>query len=206
MTTILAAAAGNPSLIPVLIGAGLSAFISFSIFVLTQFFLFHKSRSDLLRAKLEELWKSVAEVMRRARPFNSIDDSLTPEAVKELRDSANILLESVVLPTPFIALYFPDLNTKYHRVTASCRELVKEMKNPPVSRHQKGAENMNMNMYQAYTDSQKEPGYFKELHEASGVVRTEIGNFLVYLRENQARLIKTPQYVLIDRFEEFSGQ
>lgn len=201
---ILADAPVSPSLIPVLVGAGVSAVVSFTIFVLTQLWLYHKGKSDVLREKLEELWKSLSEVMRRARPFNSIDDRLTPEVAKALRDNANILMESILLPTPFVALYFPDLNTRYHRVTAACRELVRVMKSPPGSKLTEGDDNARI--YAIYENSKEEPAYFRELQKAAVAMRDEVANFQVYLRENQDSLIKTPTHALMGWIDKVSGQ
>ncbi len=204
MNTLLAQSSAIPSLTPVLVGAGISAVVSFTIFVLTQLWLYHKGQSDLLRAKLEELWKWLSEVMRRARPFNSIDDRRTPEVAKSLRDNANILMESILLPTPFVALYFPDLNTRYHRVTAACRELVRVMKNPPGSKPADGEDNAKI--YAIYENSKEEPAYFRELQKAAVGMRDEIASFQVYLRENQGSLIKTPKHALMDLIDKMSGQ
>lgn len=201
---IIAAATGGPSVIPALVGAAISAFVSFAIFVLTQVWLYHKGKSDVLIDKLEELWVSLSVVMQRARPFNSIDGRLTPEVVKSLKDNANILMESLLLPTPFIALYFPGLNCKFHRVTAACRPLVKLMKNPPIARRLHGDDSASI--YEIYKNSLEEPSYFKELQKAADAVRNEIGDFQVYLRENRGSLTRMPKHALIDWINKVSGQ
>lgn len=201
---ILAATSESSSLIPVLVGAGISASVSFAIFVLTQLWLYHKGKSDVLREKLEELWKSLSEVKRRARPFNSIDDRLTPEVAKALKDNANILLESILLPTPFVALYFPDLSCKFHLMTAACGQLVKLMKNPPGSELAEGDDNAKI--YAIYENSIEEPAYFRELQKAAVAMREEITDFQVYLRENQGSLIKTPKHAFRDWVYKISGQ
>jgi hypothetical protein len=200
MITIFANSAETSILSPALVSAGISAFVSIAIFAFTQFWLYHKGRVDLLRSKLEELWKALIDIAQKTRPTKNYSNEFTEETAKDLNERATQLIESLLLPTPYVGLYFPLLADKYSRINHACGDLVKLMRNCPVTFE------YNKSQTEIYTDKIKIVAYKKELQEGSAKAKTEISEMLEYLRVNQGMLIKTLKHVLIAKFDDWSGQ
>jgi uncharacterized membrane protein YgaE (UPF0421/DUF939 family) len=198
--TALIAQTSVSSLIPVLVGAGISAFVSFSIFVLTQLWLYHKGKSDLLRDKLEEFWKSLIDVLQKTNPIKHYSNILTEEVFKNLNERATELNESLLLPTPYVALYFPVLNKKYSRIKHACGELAKLMRKCPVTFEH------NKSQSERYTDKLKIKDYLTELTENTLQAKAEINEMLEYLKDNQGLLIKAPKHAIIAKMDDWSDQ
>lgn len=178
------------SLLPAAITAG----VAILIFMVNQWLLFVTKRSEVLREKLEKLWLSLLVVSRQTRPITAYGEKLDEEIARNLHERANLLIESLLEPTTFIALYFPQLNCKYRNVTKACGELAAIMRKPPIKQSERE------NLAATYVRMMKEPGFIKSLEDASEDAKKEVGDLQVYMRENQPVLVKTLAGMIQDRW------
>lgn len=166
----------------------------------SQWILFVTKRSEVLREKLEELWQSLLMVSRQTRPITAYGDELNEEIARNLHERAQLLIESLLMPTTFIALYFPQLNCRYSRITKACGDLAAVMRRPPITG------STNQTLAATYVKMMERPGFYKELTAASERAKAEIGDLQVYMREHQNSLIKTLKHALMDCIDKVSGQ
>ena len=180
------------SFVPALITATVAIFL----FIVNQWLLFITKRSEVLREKLEQLWMSLLVISRQTRPITAYgdDEEMNEEIARNLHERATLLIESLLEPTTFIALYFPDLKCKYSRITKTCGVLTEVMRRPPLAKPL-GASSLAS----TYVEMMKKPGYFKELRAASKNAKKEIGDLQVYMRENQSILIRTLAGIFKDK-------
>lgn len=177
------------SLAPALITAS----VAIALFAANQWALFFSKRSEVLREKLERLWQALLIVSRQTRPITVYGDELNEEIARNLHERAQQLIESLLEPTTFIALYFPQLNCRYSRVTMACGELTEIMRKPPIK------ESEGESLAATYVRMMKEPGFFQNLNDASERAKKEVGDLHLYMRENRSILTKTLAGMIQDR-------
>ncbi len=196
---IIAVADSSQSLAPALITASVAIFV----FVANQWLLFLTKRSEMLREKLERLWQSLLVVLRQTRPITAYSDELNEEIARNLHERAHLLNESLLEPTTFIALYFPDLKHRYLRITKACGELVVVMRKPPLPEPGGGPEG-SPSLIETYRAMLAKPGFFKELSAASAQAKREVAALQVFMREDQNKLVKYPWLVIAQKWKELS--
>lgn len=177
------------SLVPALITTS----VALLIFAANQWLLFISKRSDVLREKLEHLWKALLIISRQTRPITAYGNDLNEDIARNLHERAHQLLESLLEPTTFIALYFPQLKCRYSRVNKACGELAEIMRRPPITG--KKGETLEM----TYVKMLQKSGFTKELMDASERAKKEVGDLQIYMRANQSILIKTLAGMIQDR-------
>ncbi len=196
---MIATADSSQSLAPALITASAAIFV----FVANQWLLFLTKRSEMLREKLERLWQSLLVVSRQTRPITAYGDEMNEEIARNLHERAHLLIESLLEPTTFIALYFPALNFRYSKITKACGELAKVMRKPPLP-EPGGGHQGSPSLVATYRAMLAKPGFFKELGAASENAKKEVEDLLVFMRADQTKLIKEPWQVIAQKWSELS--
>ncbi len=189
----------SQSLAPALITAS----VAILLFAANQWVLFLTKRSEILREKLERLWQSLLVVQRQTRPITAYGKEMNEEIARNLHERAHLLIESLLEPTTFIALYFPALNFRYSRITEACGELVNVMRKPPLPEPGGGPEG-SPSLVATYHAMLKKPGFFMELSAASAKAKKEVEDLQVFMREDQTKLTKNPWQVIAQKWSELS--
>jgi hypothetical protein len=154
----------------------IGAFVSFVIFIFTQWFLSVRGRSDFLRGKLEELFLSfdlIITLSRVLKPSAQISSGHSSAYVL-ISEDAGKMVEALQKPLMFCTLYFPDITPRLTEVICRVGDL---------------------NQYMHDIAQGKVVATKSDVINKSKPVRDAIETVRDYIREHYHEHIKTPAVV-----------